>query len=84
MPEPTSQLVRDLKVYCTENKIKQVDLASTLGVTRSAVTEWFHGRSHPSGKLIVQIMAMLKTKRKKKPKPEIDGNAVAEGMSFNP
>jgi transcriptional regulator with XRE-family HTH domain len=80
--EPTSQLVRDLKTYCMERGVKQNDLASTLGVTPAAVTEWFHGRSHPSGKLIVQIMALLKTKRKKKSKPEIDGNDAAKDMEF--
>jgi len=77
MPDnPTSTLVHRLKNWCTRHRIKQVELSSMLDVTPAAVTEWFKGRSHPSGKLIVQIMEMVKHKppagelRQKKGKPE--------------
>jgi predicted transcriptional regulator len=42
--------------------VKQVELSYLLGVSKQAVNEWFKGKSHPRGELIVQIMEMIKRK----------------------
>jgi hypothetical protein len=60
--EPISSLVKDLKSWCTKHRVKQVELSDLLGVSPQAVNEWFKGRSHPRGELIVRIMEMVKHK----------------------
>jgi DNA-binding transcriptional regulator YiaG len=61
-PETTSKLIADLKAWRDTHRVKQVELASMLGVSPQAVTEWFKGRSHPSGKLVLVILELLKRK----------------------
>jgi hypothetical protein len=60
--EPTSKLVLDLKSWCAKHRVKQVELSHLLGVSPQAVNEWFKGKSHPRGELIVRIMEMIKHK----------------------
>jgi hypothetical protein len=62
MPDELSNLVRDLQTWCTTHRVKGVELSAMLGVSPQAVSEWFKGRSHPSGKLVLQILEMIKQK----------------------
>jgi predicted XRE-type DNA-binding protein len=96
MTKEISNLVLQLQSWCETHRVKQVELASMLGVTPAAVTEWFKGRNHPKGELIVRIMEMVKHKppagrsrkpkeRKQKPKPAShspEDNGGAEDMEF--
>jgi DNA-binding transcriptional regulator YiaG len=59
---PTSKPVIALKAWCVAHRVKQTELAGMLGVSSSAVTEWFKGRSHPKGELTVKILEMVKRK----------------------
>ena len=79
--EPIVILIRDLRTWCRTNGIKQKDLAPMLDVSPQLITEWFHGRAEPSGKLVLRVQDLMKPKAARRKK--IDAK-VARGMTLEP
>lgn len=48
-----------IEIGLRRKKISQVDLASKIGVTESAVSSWTKGRKLPSADKLMQIIAIL-------------------------
>jgi transcriptional regulator with XRE-family HTH domain len=61
---PIERLIEDIKIWCSEKRGRQMELAHLLGVHRSAITNWFAGRQGPTAKQ-AEMMRDLLTKRKR-------------------
>ena len=55
------QRASELLVVADPRPGRQTRLAQTLGVSRSLVTDWLHGRKRPGGQLLVDLAAYLGT-----------------------
>ena len=56
-----------------ENDLSGAQLARTLGISRTVVSEWKNGRSEPSPKIILKILFHF---------PEIDANWLVRGITL--
>lgn len=64
--ERTQRLIAEVKLWCEEHQIKQVELAQSLGVSPQLVTEWIKGRKHPTGEQALAMLELIKSKPKAK------------------
>jgi plasmid maintenance system antidote protein VapI len=67
-PERTERLVEEMRLWCEKHGVRHKDLAELLGISPQGVTEIFKGRNQPTGEQALQMIELLKTKPRKKPK----------------
>ena|ERR1700730_3774637 len=73
-PERVRKLINELKEYSRRHEIKQIELASMLGIKPQQLNDWFNGRREPTAERVLHIMELLKRKPSKLPKRRKPGN----------
>jgi predicted transcriptional regulator len=56
-----TKLMADLRAWADQEYGRHAELARTLGVSRSVISDWLGGRSKPTLEKSLQLMEFLKT-----------------------
>jgi transcriptional regulator with XRE-family HTH domain len=61
---PIERLIEDIKIWCSEKRGRQMELAHVVGVHRSAITNWFAGRQRPTAEQAEKMRDLLTKQRR--------------------